>query len=320
MDLQSLTLELPALVEQLCELPAEDVLKSNHFRDLSRIRDRAEILQAVSNAARHTIRPLHLLHTLLTKLPGPWPPTSLIRCYSRLTKFLPEEVKTDRKNEAWRMNIETSQIVQSSYFSFAEFLIDSRRPALRAKDDFITHKGLRDFVKEFRLPIQPAHGKPIVAIALPNGVLLAAICFAVTTYYTAAPVNPSAGPEQFKADVVQCGAQFILTSAEDYKRLELSAPGVAMDNIKTFIVEWEGKDDIRLRNDDEGPVILNCPRPTPNRGDDISLILFTSGTSGMKKVVPTTLHSIVAGLIFVMDSWGLGPEDTCVNMMPLYHM
>jgi long-subunit acyl-CoA synthetase (AMP-forming) len=58
----------------------------------------------------------------------------------------------------------------------------------------------------------------------------------------------------------------------------------------------------------------------PNEADDIGLILFTSGTSGAKKVVPLTIHSIITGVVFVMDSWGLGEADMCLNMMPLYHV
>ena len=57
-----------------------------------------------------------------------------------------------------------------------------------------------------------------------------------------------------------------------------------------------------------------------NRAEDIGLVLFTSGTSGSKKVVPLKMHSIVAGIVFVMESWGLTAKDVCLNMMPLYHV
>lgn len=59
---------------------------------------------------------------------------------------------------------------------------------------------------------------------------------------------------------------------------------------------------------------------SPNKADDIGLILFTSGTSGTKKVVSLTVHSIIAGIVFVIDSWGLTTSDVCLNMMPLYHV
>lgn len=160
-----------------------------------------------------------------------------------------------------------------------------------------------------------------MAIALPNGPLLAATCIAVTTYYTAAPINPAAGAEQFQADVVQAGAKCILTTVDDVARLELNASWVAEAGIKVLTVDWQRGDDIVVR-DNFGKTL---PRrqggnADVNKADDIALILFTSGTSGTKKVVPITLHSIVAGVLFVIESWGLGTSDICLNMMPLYHV
>ncbi|TPX75427.1 hypothetical protein CcCBS67573_g03290 [Chytriomyces confervae] len=56
---------------------------------------------------------------------------------------------------------------------------------------------------------------------------------------------------------------------------------------------------------------------TPN---DHVLILRTSGTSGNKKTVPYTLRTLVLGAKCVADSWGLGPSEVNLNMMPLYHI
>ena len=42
--------------------------------------------------------------------------------------------------------------------------------------------------------------------------------------------------------------------------------------------------------------------------------------SGTKKRVPITVHSIVSGVAFVIDSWGLTSSDRCLNMMPLNHV
>jgi len=42
--------------------------------------------------------------------------------------------------------------------------------------------------------------------------------------------------------------------------------------------------------------------------------------SGTKKRVPITVHSIVSGVAFVIDSWGLTSSDICLNMMPLNHV
>ncbi|KAJ3400237.1 hypothetical protein HDU80_007139 [Chytriomyces hyalinus] len=54
--------------------------------------------------------------------------------------------------------------------------------------------------------------------------------------------------------------------------------------------------------------------------DDHVLILRTSGTSGNKKTVPYTLRTLVLGAKCVANSWGLGPSEVNLNMMPLYHI
>jgi non-ribosomal peptide synthetase component E (peptide arylation enzyme) len=67
------------------------------------------------------------------------------------------------------------------------------------------------------------------------------------------------------------------------------------------------------------PSDTKCP-VVPSTVDDISLLLFTSGTGGVKKVVPITGLSLITGVTNVIDSWGLTPQDTCLNMMPLNHV
>ena len=42
---------------------------------------------------------------------------------------------------------------------------------------------------------------------------------------------------------------------------------------------------------------------------DQSLVLYTSGTSGKKKVVPYTLRSLIVGTLAVALSWDLKPSD-----------
>jgi acyl-CoA synthetase (AMP-forming)/AMP-acid ligase II len=58
----------------------------------------------------------------------------------------------------------------------------------------------------------------------------------------------------------------------------------------------------------------------PSSNSDHALVLFTSGTSGTKKIVPYTLDTIVIGAVCVAASWCLSPEDVNLNMMPLYHV
>ncbi|KAM0418608.1 hypothetical protein ACHAPT_012507, partial [Fusarium lateritium] len=314
---------LSALLAELYDLSPAEVKQSRQFQILQKPDlDKARLLASIPSTPIPSIRPLHLLYLFLTEIPGEWPTFDLIKCHTRLFKLLPEEVKAhDDGDSAWLVEA-TSELVKKSYTSFSQFISSRNEPALRATnaDNYITYRGLHRFVSSFQLPIDSPETKPVVAIALPNGPILAATCIAVTTYYTAAPINPAAGPEQFQADILQARARCILTTKEDYKKLLFDATWVAKNDIQIFIVNWTRGDDICVTTVEGAAIPANNIQPEPNNADAIGLILFTSGTSGTKKVVPLTTHSIIAGIVFVMESWGLTSQDICLNMMPLYHV
>ncbi|KAL7969691.1 hypothetical protein HDV63DRAFT_410587 [Trichoderma sp. SZMC 28014] len=314
---------LSVLLESLYSLPIPDISTSEGFRTLlSSGIDKERILEAIPDTPHPSYRPLALLRVLLTELPGSWPTFPLVKCFTRLHHLMPEDAKSYQDKRAAQIIYDTSKMVKKSYQSFASFISYDSRPALRSStpESYISHKELRRFVDSFRLPTGSFTQKPIVAIALPNGPLLAATCIAVTTYYTSAPINPAAGAEQFRADVQQAGANFILTTRDDYERLGLGDPWVASAGIQVFVVKWDNNDQIEVQ--DLSGTALSPPSQNPpyNGPDDYGLILFTSGTSGTKKVVPMTIYSIIAGISFVIESWGLTASDICLNMMPLYHV
>lgn len=58
----------------------------------------------------------------------------------------------------------------------------------------------------------------------------------------------------------------------------------------------------------------------PNGPEDVGLILHTSGTSGQKKRVGYKIRTLVAGSGCIISSWGLGPADCALIMMPLFHV
>ena len=58
----------------------------------------------------------------------------------------------------------------------------------------------------------------------------------------------------------------------------------------------------------------------PNQHDDEVLVLFTSGTTGSKKLVPHTLANVLVGTACIAVSWKLTPSDVNVNLMPLFHI
>ncbi|KAI8626107.1 acetyl-CoA synthetase-like protein [Xylariaceae sp. FL1651] len=202
-------------------------------------------------------------------------------------------------------------------------LVDSLRSSSEAALRYsslkkpISYRMLHGFVQDFAIPVLNSRSlkKPVVAIVLPNGPLLAATIIAVANSYIAAPINPAAGPDQVRADIALAGASAIISCNSEAIALQLHET-----KLDVFFVTEDHAAGIRL--DDEANIKLasDLQRPTPNMPDDIAMILFTSGTSGNRKVVPFTVGAIQHGVSLVIDTWNLTSKDICLNMMPLYHI
>jgi len=188
----------------------------------------------------------------------------------------------------------------------------------------ISHSEVATLIDDFRLPISAGRSKPIVAIALPNGPLLALTVLATATYYTAAPVahGSGVGAEQFKNDVLQSNANTVLVSAADVDRLDLRGNWLCNAGIQVLLVHLSHETRLAFTDMDGRAIcpMFNDLSPQPNGLEDIGILLFTSGTSGTKKLVPLRIDSMIAGVTMVVDSWGLSPSMRCLNQMPLNHV
>ncbi|KAF4125328.1 Phosphopantetheine attachment site [Geosmithia morbida] len=192
--------------------------------------DKALLLRSIPAPLEPSHLPLKLLHGFLTEL----------------LQYLPDDSKSRSEGEVAVFVKSTSELAKKSYTAFSDFLIDDAQPALRTTqpDKYISHRGLREYVKNFRLPVEN-NSTPKVAIALPNGPFLEATCIATTTYYTSAPINPAVGPEQFQADIRQSKSSFILTTPDYCDKLELGA-WTTFSKVNVIFVNWDGRDNISL--------------------------------------------------------------------------
>ncbi|KAH9901810.1 hypothetical protein F4778DRAFT_781700 [Xylariomycetidae sp. FL2044] len=196
--------------------------------------------------------------------------------------------------------------------------LDSSAIYRDSAEEYITHRQLQRCVQDFRLPVAPASKKPVVAVAIPNGPLLAVAIIAISAYFVAAPVNPSVGHEQLQADILQSGASIVITTAEEYQRRNLGQQWTIDEGISVYLLDLDSHRRLTLAN----PSGVRVPgtSTTFNRPEDTCIQLFTSGTSGTKKLVPITTQAIVSGAHFVIESWGLSSSEVCLNMMPLHHV
>jgi acyl-CoA synthetase (AMP-forming)/AMP-acid ligase II/aryl carrier-like protein len=155
-----------------------------------------------------------------------------------------------------------------------------------------------------------------VGIVLPNGPEMAVASLGIAGAAVCAPLNPacSAGEFEFylsdlslKALIVQAGMSSVASAiAEKHgipviellPRLE-SAAG-------TFTLRGDGL-----------PVTLGCSFP---QADDVALILHTSGTTSRAKLVPLSHDNLLASASSIAASLQLTEADSCLNVMPLFHI
>lgn len=292
--------------------------------------DHQSLLSKIPRPTQPSYGPLATLSALIDAKSGPWPVTGIQRAHTALWKLLPEEAKAGHGPPAIRALLEhISQQCKSTYSSLLDLYHPGSTAAAILDPDTgrsIQHNDLASTISTFRLPIahSPGGPKPVIAISLPNGPLLAMTVLATATYYTAAPVahGSGVGAEQFKADVLQSKSNAVLATSADVARLGLRDSWLADAGILVLLVDLD--QDMRLRIADlDGRDIIqehtSLP-PVRNTADDTGIMLFTSGTSGTKKLVPLSIHSMVCGVAMVEQSWGLSPTMRCLNQMPLNHV
>ncbi|KAL3450327.1 hypothetical protein BJX65DRAFT_315869 [Aspergillus insuetus] len=244
----------------------------------------------------------------------------ILRCYQDIWLNLPEPVRDGRDASTNQILERIQQCMKQNMPSFSDLLPnDPSRPALICpqSNQQISYAKLQEFIRAFDLGLPcPAQGRPRVAVMLPNGPILALAVLAIANRYTMIPMARTVAPDQLRADVEAVNADAILM-------LENDAPKVQLDSVlPVFIVHPQP--DLTFTVSSSTRPKTSTPEvtvtPENNKADDVAVLLFTSGTSGKKKLVPITAYNLFAGAVFTMDSVALNASSRCLNMMPLHHI
>lgn len=148
-----------------------------------------------------------------------------------------------------------------------------------------------------------------IGLCLPAGLELAAALLAVSSRAACAPLSPASPAAQLARDHSGLGLDLIVTTAarcEELRQFGLPATWTTSDLIPAALDRPEGR----------RPMNAGAGRADP---DDVALLLRTSGTTGRPKVVPLTHANLCASATNVRRSLALGPDDRCLNAMPLWH-
>jgi acyl-CoA synthetase (AMP-forming)/AMP-acid ligase II/acyl carrier protein/acetyltransferase-like isoleucine patch superfamily enzyme len=161
------------------------------------------------------------------------------------------------------------------------------------------------------------------AIAMPEGPDLAVCLLTISMRCTVVPMNPWNPEGEIAADLAETGANAVIVPlGEDFGHIRRAARecGAAVINLVSH-------------GEEAGLFDLVCETPSGgvwsstgkhrrrfNGPDDTALELFTSGTSGRKKLVPIRLGDLCVGAACIAAALELGPADRGYNMMPLFHV
>jgi acyl-CoA synthetase (AMP-forming)/AMP-acid ligase II len=145
---------------------------------------------------------------------------------------------------------------------------------------------------------------------------MASAFVAIACAATTAPLNPAYRQEEFefylsdlgaKALVVEQGSTSPAVSAARQLEIPLLEiePGTAAGEFRFAMAAGAG-------------------RPAASggfaAGDDVALVLHTSGTTSRPKIVPLTHGNLCASARNIRETLALTPDDRCLNVMPLFHI
>lgn len=193
-------------------------------------------------------------------------------------------------------------------------------PCLGAPDqDDLDYGGLLAQVDRAGLQLGAADigpGEP-VAIVLPNGPAMASAFLAVASHAVAAPLNPNYTEDEFAFYMEDLGAKTLIVQrgTDTPARAAASRLGVRVFDL----------DPGRLPGsftlcDDTGTALPEASSARLNSPEDVALVLHTSGTTSRPKIVPLSSRNICTSAVSIAKTLNLGPEDRCLNIMPLFHI
>ncbi|GAC1338593.1 MAG: acyl--CoA ligase [Acetobacteraceae bacterium] len=156
-----------------------------------------------------------------------------------------------------------------------------------------------------------------VAIVLPNGPEMASCFVAIAACCTAAPLNPAYKSDEFEFYLSDLKPSALILADGDESPARVVAARLGIP-----VISLLHGDTIAglFRLDAAALPAAPASRPGPAEADDISLVLHTSGTTARPKIVLLSNANLAASAGNIATALALTPADTCLNVMPLFHI
>ena len=178
----------------------------------------------------------------------------------------------------------------------------------------LSYKDLKLFIDKIskQLAGNGLSNKDRAAIVLPNGPYMASSFLAISSYMSAAPLNPSYKSEEYEFYLKDLNPKIVL--------VEKNSENPVVDVAKKLKIEL-----CEINPEKDGPSgIFNIYEKEseyslPDENDE-ALVLHTSGTTSRPKIVPLTNKNIFSSAENISKSLNLSENDHCLNIMPLFHI
>lgn len=158
----------------------------------------------------------------------------------------------------------------------------------------------------------------VVGIVLPNGPEMATCFVGVAAACTAAPLNPAYTADEFEFYLSDLKPQAVIVQQGDATPARAVAERLGIPAIELHPAGDDAAGRYRL---DASALPAGAPAVAGAAGPgDMALVLHTSGTTARPKIVPLTNGNLVASARHIGESLALGPDDVCLNVMPLFHI
>ena len=155
-----------------------------------------------------------------------------------------------------------------------------------------------------------------IAIVAPNGPEMAVAFLGVAASAVCAPLNPAYSANELEFYFSDLNPKALITPSG----MNSAAITVAKKRripIIELIPTPEAAAGIFTLRSHEQPLGFHGGFPLT---DDIALILHTSGTTSRPKMVPLSHANLLTAARNIVTTLHLGPNDRCLNVMPLFHI
>ena len=197
--------------------------------------------------------------------------------------------------------------------------VNPNNPAIIAPDrEIITYQDLMAHMQEVSVFLQSlgVFKNDAVAIVMQNGPEMASAFLCISASAISAPLNPNYTFEEFDFYYSDLDVKAVFLRRGDESPAERVAE---YRGIPTIYYEVDKKPTLSFTKNEVDPLKISV-NPSYAGPEDTALLLHTSGTTSRPKIVPLEHRNLIASAKNIMETLRLTNLDTCLNVMPLYHI